>query len=145
MLALLAALTVAAPTTCGTPDRHRDVSPHNYVFFRRDHRRIADTAFLANPGIVGALLTYTWRELEPTPDHYELGDMRRDLAFLSGRGKRLFIQLQDVSFSEQVVTPDYLRSDTAYHGGIARKYERATGDSARFDGWVARRWDPAVR
>ena len=32
--------------------------------------------------------------------------------------------------------------DPAFHGGAARKYEGATGD---FDGWVARRWDPAVR
>lgn len=145
MLALLALFATATPTTCGTPDHRRDVTPHNYVFFRREHQRIADTAFLANPAIVGAQLTYTWRELEPAADHYELGAIREDLRFLQRHGKRLFIQLQDVSFSEQVVTPDYLRSDTAYHGGIARKYERTDGDSARFAGWVARRWDPAVR
>lgn len=145
MLTMLASLAFAMPATCGAPDRDRDVAPHNYVFFRRDHERIADSAFLANPGIVGALLTYTWRELEPTRDHYELGAIREHLRFLGGRGKRLFIQVQDVSFSEQVVTPDYLRSDTAYHGGIARKYERMADDSARFAGWVARRWDPAVR
>jgi hypothetical protein len=33
-------------------------------------------------------------------------------------------------------------SDPAFHGGAARKYEGPSGD---FDGWVARRWDPAVR
>ncbi len=37
--------------------------------------------------------------------------------------------------------------DSLFHGGAAGKYEAAdNGDSlARFDGWVARRWDPAVR
>ena len=145
MLAMLAALAVAMPPSCGTPDRNRDVTPHNYVFFRREHHRIADADFLGNPGIVGAQLTYTWRELEPAPDHYAFGAIREHLAFLNQRGKRLFIQLQDVSFSEQLVTPDYLRSDSTFHGGVARKYESVAGGSARFGGWVARRWDPAVR
>jgi hypothetical protein len=133
------------PTSCGTPDRHRDVTPHNYVFFRREHQRIADIGFLSNPNLIGAQLTFTWRELEPVPDYYEFGAIRERLAFLRRHGKRLFLQLQDVSFSEQVPTPDYLRADSAYHGGIARKYEAGVGDSARFGGWVARRWDSAVR
>lgn len=144
MLAVFVALAVAMPPTCGTPDRQRDVAPQSYVFFRREHERIADTSFLNNRNMVGAQLTFTWRELEPTPDRYEFGGIRQRLAFLREHGKRLFLQLQDVSFSEQVVTPDYLRTDSSYHGGIARKYE-AAGDSMRFDGWVARRWDPAVR
>lgn len=145
MLALLAALTVATPTSCGTPDHRRDVAPQNYVFFGEERRRIADTAFLGDPNIIGAQLTYTWRELEPTSDHYDLSTIRHDLTFLKAHGKRLFLQLQDVSFSERMVTPEYLRSDPVYHGGIARKYEADAGDSAHFDGWVARRWDPAVR
>ena len=145
MLAILAAVAIATPTSCGTPDHDRDVAPHNYIFFGEDRERIADTAFLHGPHIIGAELTYTWRELEPSSDHYDLSAIRHDLAFLRQHGKRLFVQLQDVSFTERVVTPDYLRTDPAYHGGIARKYEAVAGDSAHFDGWVARRWDPAVR
>lgn len=145
MLALLAALAAAVPNACGTPDRHRDVAPHNYVFFRRDHQRTADTSFLNNPNLVGAQLTYTWRELEPTPDHYAFDGVRDQLAFLRQHGKRLFLQVQDVSFGETIVTPDYLRSDPVYHGGVARKYELGADGIARFGGWVARRWDPAVR
>lgn len=145
MLAVLAALTLAMPSSCGTPDNGRGVTPHNYVFFRRDHERIAEAGFLDHPGIVGAQLTFTWRELEPLPDQYDFGAVRAALTFLGARGKRLFIQLQDVSFGEQVVTPDYLRTDTAYHGGIARKSEVTADGTFRFDGWVARRWDPAVR
>ena len=145
MLAILAAMTIVTPTSCGTPDHRREVAPHNYIFFGEDRERITDTAFLSDPHIIGAELTYTWRELEPTADHYDLSAIRRDLAFLQQHGKRLFLQVQDVSFTERIVTPDYLRTDPAYHGGIARKYEAVAGDSAHFDGWVARRWDPAVR
>ncbi|WP_396220993.1 hypothetical protein [Gemmatimonas sp.] len=143
MLALLAALLVALPPGCGTSAR--DGTPDHYVFFRRDHARVADTSFLQHPQLVGAQLTYTWRELEPTPDQYAFDGIRERLTFLTAHGKRLFLQLQDVSFSETMVTPDYLRADTAYHGGIARKYEAGPDGVARFDGWVARRWDPAVR
>ena len=60
-------------------------------------------------------------------------------------GKRLFVQLQDVSFDERLNVPDYLVEDPAFGGGAARKYE-TDDDPSRpiFDGWVARRWDPAV-
>ena len=143
MLALLTALLVALPPGCGTSAR--DGTPDHYVFFRRDHARVAETSFLQHPQLVGAQLTYTWRELEPTPDQYAFDGIRERLTLLTAHGKRLFLQLQDVSFSETMVTPDYLRADTAYHGGIARKYEAGPDGVARFDGWVARRWDPAVR
>ncbi len=145
MLAILAALAVATPASCGTPDRHRDIKPHNYVFFGRERERIANSGFLDSPYVIGAQIKYTWRELEPAPDRYDFGAIREDLVFLSQHGKRLFLQVQDVSFSEAMVTPDYLGSDPAYHGGVARKYEANADGTIHFDGWVARRWDPAVR
>ena len=40
MIALVAALTLALPPTCGTPDRNRDAAPQNYVFVWREHERI---------------------------------------------------------------------------------------------------------
>ena len=145
MLAILAALTLALPPTCGTPDRNRDAAPHNYMFVSREHERIADSAFLSNPNFLGAQLTFTWKELEPTRDRYDFNALRERLAYLKRHNKRLFLQIQDVSFTERVHTPDYLNTDTAFHGGSARKYERGADDRVRFGGWVARRWDPAVR
>jgi hypothetical protein len=115
------------------------------VFFSRDHERIAEPSFLLNPNIAGAQLTFTWRELEPERDRYDLGGLRDRLAFLQQHGKRLVVQLQDVSFSDRILVPEYLTTDTAFHGGAARKYEGEEEASARFGGWVARRWDPAVR
>ncbi|WP_239492441.1 hypothetical protein [Luteitalea sp. TBR-22] len=122
-------------------------APRNFIFFGRERQRISERAFLEHPHIVGAQLKYTWRELEPERDRYQVQPLLDDLAFLEARGKRLFVQLQDVLFSEEPVVPDYLRTDPAFGGGAARKYEYEGDDEsgARFDGWVARRWDPAVR
>jgi hypothetical protein len=138
-------LAMSSAASCGTRPPQTDSAPSNYIFFRRDHERIREPEFLLNPGIAGAQLTYTWRELEPERDRYDFAAMRAHLAFLDGHGKRLFVQIQDVSFSETILTPEYLRTDSAFHGGVERKYERARDGRRRFDGWVARRWDPAVR
>src|SRR5262245_12636474 len=95
--------------------------PANYIFFSRDHDHVADSSFLTNEGIAGAQLTYTWRELEPERDRYDLRPLRERLAFLERHGKRLVVQLQDVSFSDRILVPNYLITDTAFHGGAARK------------------------
>lgn len=152
-IGVLTAIACASATTVHAqicrPDSVAEASmvarPANYVFFNRDHERVAEASFLTNRNIAGAQLTYTWRELEPERDRYELGPLRERLAFLQRHGKRLVIQLQDVSFSERLLVPNYLTTDTAFHGGAARKYEGDDEAHARFDGWVARRWDPAVR
>jgi hypothetical protein len=121
--------------------------PVNYIFFRRQHDRIAEPSFLTNQNIGGAQLTFTWRELEPERDRYDFSRLGERLAFLQRHGKRLVVQLQDVSFSDSILVPEYLTTDTSFHGGVARKYESDDDDPAhaRFEGWVARRWDPAVR
>jgi hypothetical protein len=86
--------------------------------------------------------------LEPARDEYEFGDIIADLEFLERHGKKLFVQLQDVSFSEDIVNvPDYLREDPEFGGGVAAQYDYEGDDesTAVFGGWVARRWDRAVR
>jgi hypothetical protein len=124
--------------------------PKHYVFFSRDRARIAESSFLDAANIEGAQLKYSWRELEPSRDKYDVDLVLRDLAYLEQHGKRLFIQVQDVTFAsdgDDVNVPDYLRTGSAFHGGVARTYD-ALGDDelkAKPDGWVARRWDPAVR
>ncbi len=147
MLVLLSA-SVAHGQVC-RPDSaaqsSRVTRPANYVFFREAHERIAEPSFLTNANVVGAQLTFTWRELEPERDRYDLAELRERLAYLAAQGKRLVVQLQDNSFSERHLVPEYLRTDTAFHGGDARKFEGDDDAHARFDGWVARRWDPAVR
>jgi len=138
-------VSIAAGTEAG---KGGDIAgPKNFIFFDRERQRISESGFLENEFIAGAQLKYTWRELEPERDRYHLQPLLDDLAFLERHGKRLFVQLQDVSFSEEVNVPDYLRTDPVFGGGVARKceYEGDDESKARFDGWVARRWDPAVR
>lgn len=149
MRKILATILLFSSLTLGADisGESRGSGPRNFIFFGLDRQRISEPAFLGNKNIVGAQLKYTWRELEPERGRYELQPLLDDLAFLERHGKLLFVQLQDVSFSEDVPVPDYLRTDPAYGGGVARKYEYEGDDEskARFDGWVALRWDPIVR
>ena len=122
-------------------------TPYHFVFFGRDRDRLSDSTFTRNPDVAGAQVKYTWRELEPARDQYDFSHVVQDIALLKSHRKRLFIQLQDVSFSEEVrFAPEYLLSDPVFNGGVARKYDSSTpsDEDARFDGMVVRRWDPAV-
>jgi hypothetical protein len=122
--------------------------PHHYVFFNRERERISEPSFLETKSIEGAQLKYTWRELEPRKDAYDCTDIHHDLEFLTAHGKKLFIQIQDASFDAAIVpVPKYLIDDPQYHGGTAHQYNIAHDDEehATPAGWVARRWDPAVR
>jgi hypothetical protein len=132
---------------CGRPQSESD-TPKNFVYFGLDRERITEESFLESEVIVGAQLKYRWPELEPQRDHYDIDLILEDLAFLEQHGKRLFIQLQDVSFDEGIVNvPRYLREDPAFGGGMARQYGFEGDDESMpiAEGWVARRWDPGVR
>lgn len=146
---MLSVMIVAALSIPLQASRSRDTrtDPRNYVFFGFERSRITERDFLATPALVGAQLKYSWRELEPTRGQYDFDAIRADLAQLDRSGKRLFIQLQDVSFVDTIINvPKYLLEDPAFHGGVAAQYEFADDDSTPIlEGWVARRWDPAVR
>ena len=122
---------------------------HHFVFFGGDRDAIqTDSLFLNTKEIEGAQILYTWRFLERGKDGYDFSEVRQNLEFLKSHGKKLWIQLQDVSFNEsRSNVPEYLLKDTAYHGGAARTYSvRGDNDSSvKLSGWVSRRWDPAVQ
>jgi len=120
--------------------------PENFIYFGRDRDRIVEPEFLSNQGVVGAHLKYIWKELEPERDRYSFDAIRSDLEYLARHGKRLFIQLQDVSFDTAIVNvPDYLREDPDFGGGVAI-HAADHGELGRIPkGWVSRRWDSAVR
>src|SRR5215470_1008347 len=97
---------------------------HHYVFFGMDREKLKDaTAFLETKNFEGAQIAYSWRQLEPGKDEYDFSLIREDLAFLSARGKKLFVQIQDVSFSEKWIhVPRYLLKDPQYGGGADKQY-----------------------
>ena len=123
---------------------HVAQAPRHYVFFGMDREKLpAATSFFDTRAFEGAQITYSWRQLEPQKDNYDFSLIREDLTLLSKHNKKLWIQIQDVSFSEKYIhVPRYLLNDPQYHGGIARQYKTATNTG---EGWVARRWDPAVQ
>ncbi|HEX6182465.1 MAG TPA: hypothetical protein VFZ44_01045 [Pyrinomonadaceae bacterium] len=122
---------------------------HHYVFFGQDREKLhAAASFFETKALEGAQVTYSWRQLEPEQDKYDFSSVREDLAFLTSKGKRLFIQLQDVTFSEsRINVPRYLLSDARYNGGADKQYRVKDDDEehAVVDGWMSRRWDPAVQ
>ena len=120
----------------------------HYFFVGMDREKLHDTAFLNTPALEGAQVAYFWKQLEHEKDEYDFSLIREDLAFLRSHGKKLFIQLQDVTFRPALNSvPRYLIQDTVYHGGAATQY-RIKGDDEKTAtplGWVTRRWDPAVQ
>ena len=124
---------------------------HHYVFFGMDREKLKDaTAFLETKAFDGAQITYSWRQLEPGKDEYDFSLIREDLTFLSSKGKKLFVQLQDVSFSEKWIhVPRYLLKDPQYGGGADKqytyKYVAHRETDVKVLGWMARRWDENVR
>ena len=128
---------------------HAPKPVHHYVFYGQDREQIrTDSAFLSSAKLEGAQVTYSWKQLEPHKDRYDFSLIREDLELLESRGKKLFIQLQDVTFSDaRINVPRYLIEDSAYHGGVVRQYNIRGDDEATATpgGWVARRWEPAVQ
>ncbi len=121
---------------------------HHYVFFDREREHISDPEFLQTTAFEGAQLKYTWRELETEKDNYNFGIIQSDLDFLTSKGKKLFIQLQDVSFDVSIINvPKYVMENETYNGGADKQYNYEGDDeeNAVPAGWVARRWEPAVR
>ncbi|MDB2448796.1 hypothetical protein N9W78_00695 [bacterium] len=113
----------------------------HYAYFARDRDAIRDHAFLSADRFDGAQLMYGWRELEPKRGEYDFSAIRDDLDYLAQHHKTLFIQLQDATFyNPNIGVPNYLRS-AEFDGGVVHQYN----DAGEPEGWVAKRWNPAVR
>ncbi len=118
----------------------------NYIFFGLDRERITDSIFLHTENIVGAQLKYTWKELEPVKDQYNFSLIKKDLKYLNNHNKKLFIQLQDVTFDTiRVFVPKYILTENKYNGGANIQYITDNNDKIiRQDGYMSRRWDKNV-
>ncbi len=114
---------------------------HNFVYFSRDREAIHDHSFLTKSRFEGAQIMYTWKQLEPSEGQYDFSDIQADYDYLASHGKRLFVQLQDATFSpKRKSVPDYLMSKK-YDGGITAQYT----DAGEIEGWVAKRWNAKVQ
>jgi hypothetical protein len=97
----------------------------NNAYFARDREKIHGHPFLAKGCLEGAPIMYSWAQLEPVKDTYDFSAVEEDLKYLAGYGKRLFVQLQDASFSVEFKSvPPYLLTKE-YDGGARRKLHRS--------------------
>jgi len=137
----LLAVTLLAPQPAqGETPAHAATS--HYAFFGRDRERLPGHAFLENRAFEGAQVTYSWKQLEPGQDEYEFAAIDTDVAILKAHHKRLWIQLQDATFSpDRQAVPRYIMTRPQYGGGAHPQYD----DAGKVEGWVARRWDAAVQ
>ena len=122
--------------------------PKNYVFFNLNREGIKNRSFYDSKLFEGAEIKYTWRSLEPQKGLYDFSAIEKDISFLQSKGKRLFIQLQDVSFDPKIVNvPTYITNDPEYAGGANLQYDFKDDkdNEPKEMGWVSRRWDKTVR
>ena len=101
---------------------------------------------LKNNCINGVQIIYSWKQLEPKKNVYDFSKIEKDLELLNKAHKKLFIQIQDRSFTPDVFNvPDYIREEVMYHGGVEMQYDFPGEGKPITTGWVARTWDPAVQ
>ncbi|MFY9621071.1 MAG: hypothetical protein WAM70_20975 [Pyrinomonadaceae bacterium] len=122
---------------------------HHYVYFGMDRTELKNAkSFLETKQFEGAQVAYSWRQLEQGKDNYDFGLINEDLAFLNSHGKKLWIQFSDVTFSpERINVPQYLMKDPKYNGGADKQYKSNDDkdENPEHEGWMGRRWDPAVQ
>jgi len=116
-------------------------SIQHYVYFARDRELIKDHPFLSHPMFKGAQIMYAWRDFEPEKGKYDFAILKEDYLYLKSHDRKLFIQLQDVTFNPQFkAVPDYILTKE-YDGGVVMQYN----DDGSTGGWVAKRWNKKVR
>jgi hypothetical protein len=120
----------------------------HYFFIGMDRDLLKDTNIWASPVFYGVQIAYSWNQLEYQKDSFDFGMIDEDFALLKKHGKKLFIQIEDVSFSMKYNhAPEYLLSDPVYHGGANKQYKFKDDNETEYRelGWVIRRWDPEVQ
>lgn len=116
-------------------------SIRHFVYFARDRESLIDHSLLSHPMFEGAQIMYSWKNFEPQKGQYDFSILKQDYEYLKKFNKKLFLQLQDVTFDPKYkALPDYLLTDE-YDGGAVQQYS----DDGKPEGWVAKRWNKKVR
>ena len=115
-------------------------SIQHFVYFSRDRQSIINHSFLTHPMFKGAQIMYSWKDFEPQKGIYDFKGLKEDYEYLKKNGKKIFVQLQDVTFNpKQKAIPDYLLTKEYGGGAVVQYYQ------GKPDGWVSKRWNKKVR
>ncbi|MEX0321047.1 MAG: hypothetical protein AB3N63_02740 [Puniceicoccaceae bacterium] len=113
----------------------------HFVYFARDRGSMRGHAFLDSPRFSGAQIMYAWVHLEPSKGEYDFSIIEEDYLYLKSKGKKLFIQLQDTTFTPDFrATPGYLNTAEYDNGSFMTKNE-----AGHPSGWVANRTSKNVQ
>jgi hypothetical protein len=120
-------------------------APLNFLFTNSDDL-VTQGPLLRRPDIAGAQVVYSWKSLETAKGQYDFSRIERDLAYLTGLDRKLFIQIQDRFFEVQHRNvPAYLLQEPIYRGGLVAQVDNPGENLPEGHGWVAQQWNPAVR
>lgn len=120
----------------------------NFLFIGMDRELLRNSAYWKPELFDGVQVAHRWRQLEHTKDEYDFSLIKEDLKFLKKSKRKLFIQIQDVSFSMKYNhAPKYLLQEPIYNGGANKTYTFKDYDETEYteEGWVTRRWEVQVQ
>lgn len=116
-------------------------SIQHFVYFAKNRELIKDHPLRSHSMFKGAQIMYAWRDFERKKGKYDFSILKQDYEYLRKYNKKLFVQLQDVTFDPKYkAVPDYLLT-AEYDGGAVLQYN----DDDSPGGWVAKRWNKKVR
>jgi len=93
----------------------------------------------------GVQIIYFWKDLEIEKDIYDFSKIEEDLKFLYSINKKLWIQIQDRSFSlNNKVVPKYILTKE-YDNGIALQEDNPGESKNKGHGWIAKQWNKNTR
>jgi hypothetical protein len=140
-LPCLLALVIAA----GSARAAGRADPANFLFAGSDDL-LTHTTLIERPDVAGVQIVYSWKSLELAKGAYDFSQIETDLAFLTKRNKKLFLQIQDRFFLiDARHVPSYLLEEPEYGGGLAPQRDNPGEGEAAGHGWVSQQWNPAVR
>lgn len=120
-------------------------TPQNYIYTSSGDLREIEK-MITREDIGGVQIVYNWRALEKSKDVYDFSVIEKDLDYLTGLHKKLFIQLQDRFFELQArYIPDYVLNDKEYTGGLVPQFDNPGENKPIGNGWATQQWNPAVQ
>lgn len=120
-------------------------TPQNYIYTSSGDLHGIEK-MITRKDIGGVQIVYNWKALETSKDVYDFSVIEKDLNYLTGLNKKLFIQLQDRFFEPQArYVSDYILKDKEYNGGLVPQYDNPGENKPVGSGWVTQQWNPAVR
>ncbi|KAF1737239.1 hypothetical protein CRV24_002855 [Beauveria bassiana] len=136
-LAAFASQAVAAPAASNTTVR-------NWLYTSQIDNKTLD--LLDRPDIEGVQALYSWKSLEPQQDEYDFSRINHDLELVQAKGKRLWVQLQDRTFSiDSNPVPKYLHAPIYNNGSVPQCDGSHCDTHFQIVGWVAAQWNEHVR